>query len=99
MLDMIFETELIGCRTANAPMETNVKLLLDRGEILDDPDRLAGKLNHLTVIKPDIAFTVSVVSRFLLLSRTTHWDMDVDVVVQILRYLKKNCGHARVINF
>ena len=73
-----------------------------------DPGRLVGKLNHLTVIRPDIAFTVSVVSRFLSLSRTTHWDVAVDVVVQILMYLKKtpkkgflylNCGHARVIDF
>ena len=61
-----------------------------------------GKLNYLTVIRPDIAFIVSIVS--LSSSRTTH----LDAVVRILRYLKKaldkrllysNCGHIRVASF
>jgi len=56
-------------------MKANVKLLPYQGEILDDPGRylqLVGKLNYLTVIRPDIAFSVSIVSQFLLAPRTTH---------------------------
>nr|GEV65551.1 uncharacterized mitochondrial protein AtMg00810-like [Tanacetum cinerariifolium] len=46
--------------------------------------RVVGKLNYLTITRPDIAFSVSVVSRFLIAPRTTHWDVDT----QILGYLK-----------
>jgi len=63
-----------------------------------------GKLNYLTVTRPDIAFVVSIVSQFLSASRTTHWE----ALVWILRYLKKNrdkrllysnCGYIRVASF
>jgi len=40
---------MFGCRTTNAPMKANVKLLLDQGEILDDPGKyrqLVSKLNY-----------------------------------------------------
>jgi len=50
-------------------------MLLTDQEILDDPDmyqRLVGKLNYLTVIKPDITFVVSVVSQFFSAPITTH---------------------------
>ena len=52
----------MGCRTADASIEVNAKLP-DHGEILDDPSkyrRLVGKLNYLTVTRPNIAFVVSV---------------------------------------
>ena len=56
------------------------------------------------VTRSDIIFTVSVVSQFLSPPRTTHWD----IVVQILKYLKKAPGkrllysdyeHTRVAGF
>ena len=80
---MFSETDMLGAEVLMHPWKLNVKLLPYQGEILDDPGRylqLVGKLNYLTVIRPDIAFSVSIVSQFLLAPRTTHWD----VVVQIL---------------
>jgi len=56
-------------------MDVNVKLLPDQRELLEDVGRyrrLVGKLNYLTVTRPDISFAVSVVSQFLSASRTTH---------------------------
>nr|GEZ38952.1 uncharacterized protein [Tanacetum cinerariifolium] len=50
--------------------------------------RVVGKLNHLTITRPDIAFPVSVVSQFLTAPRMLHWD----VVTQILRYVKGTLG-------
>jgi len=88
VLDMLSETSMLGCRAIDAPIEVNVKLLSDQGEILDDPDRycrLVGKSNYLMVTRPNIAFVVSVVSQLLLAPRTTPWD----AIVRILRYLKK----------
>ena len=77
MLDILSEVGMLGCRAANAPMKAIIKLLTDQGEILDDSGRyrwLVGKLNHLMVARPDIAFVVSIVSQFSQHQRRTHWD-------------------------
>ena len=45
---MLSEGGMLRYRAANVSMKTNVKLLPDHREILDDPDRyrrLVGKLN------------------------------------------------------
>ena len=59
---------MLDCKPVNAPMDPNVKLVLGQGESLGDPGRyrrLVGKLNYLTITRPDISFPVSVVSQFL----------------------------------
>ena len=83
VLDMLFEAGMLECRAADAPMEANVKQLPDQREILDDPGRykrLVGKLNYLTETRPYIAFVVSVVSQFLSVPRTTHWDAVLQII-------------------
>lgn len=63
--------------------------------------RLVGKLNYLTITRPDLAYAVSVVSQFMQAPRTSH----LDAVYRILRYLKtcpargivySRNGHLRV---
>ncbi|RVW82205.1 Retrovirus-related Pol polyprotein from transposon RE2 [Vitis vinifera] len=49
-----------------------------------------GKLNYLTITRPDISFPVSVVSQFLQLPCDNHWD----VVIRILRYIKGTSGQG-----
>ncbi|XP_071927547.1 uncharacterized mitochondrial protein AtMg00810-like isoform X1 [Coffea arabica] len=91
VLDMLSEVGMLGCRPVDTPMDPNVKLAGDQGALLDDPKqyrRLVGKLNYLTVTRPDISFAVSVVSQFLDTPRTSHWD----AVIRILRYLKSAPG-------
>ena len=94
---------MLGCINIDSPMDVNTKLLPYQGNILEDAERyrrLMRKLNYLTMIKPDIKFTVSAVSQFLSPPRATH----LEAVMRILRYLKKaprrrlfysNCGHIR----
>ncbi|RVW57668.1 Retrovirus-related Pol polyprotein from transposon RE2 [Vitis vinifera] len=63
------------------------------GEPLGDPGRyrrLVGKLNYLTITRPDISFPVSVVSQFLQSPCDSHWD----VVIRILRYIKSTPGQG-----
>ncbi|XP_027357256.1 uncharacterized protein LOC113866639 [Abrus precatorius] len=72
-------------------MDPNVKLLLNQGEPLLDPERyrqLVGKLNYLTVTCLDILFAVSVVSQFLNSPCKEHWD----AVIRIVRYIKGALG-------
>ncbi|GAV71586.1 hypothetical protein CFOL_v3_15076 [Cephalotus follicularis] len=82
---------MLGSKPVDTPMDPNVKLTVEDGEPLNDPEkyrRLVRKLNYLTVTRPDIAFSISVVSQFLASPKITHWN----AVIRILRYLKGNPG-------
>jgi len=68
VIDILEETSLMNAKPADTAMYPNVKLLPNQGEPLSDPERcrrLVGKLNYLTIVRPYISFTVSVVSQFL----------------------------------
>ena len=106
-LDILEDTGMTECRPIDSPMDPNSKLLPGQGEPLADPGRyrrLVGKLNYLTITRPDISFAVSVVSQFLQSPCDSHWD----AVVRILRYIKgspgkgllyENKGHTQVIGY
>ena len=56
-LDILEETGMMGCRPIDTSMDPNVKLLPGQGEPLNNPKRyrrLIGKLNYLTVTRPDM---------------------------------------------
>ena len=84
---------MLDCKPVDTPMDPNVKLVLGHGESLGDPGRylrLVGKLNYLTITRPDISFLVSVVSQFLQLPCDSQWD----AVIRILRYIKSTQGQG-----
>nr|XP_009795432.1 PREDICTED: uncharacterized protein LOC104242127 [Nicotiana sylvestris] len=90
-LDILEEIGMTGCRPVDIPMNSNSKLLPGQGEPFSDPARyrqLVGKLNYLTVTRPDISFSVSVMSQFMDSLCDCHWD----AVVHILRYIKSASG-------
>ena len=106
-LDILEETGMLDSKLVDTPMVPNVKLVPGQGESLRDPRRyrrLVGKLNYLTITRPDISFLVSVVSQFLQSPCYSHWD----VVICILRYIKstpgqgvlyENIGHTQVVGY
>ena len=106
-LDILKEVGLHDARPGDIPMDPNVKLDNEQGEPLHDPEkyrRLVGKLNYLTITRPDISFAISIVSQFMSSPRTTHWQ----AVLQIVRYLKgapgqglmfRNCGHLHIAGY
>ena len=62
-------------------------ILLEKANCFEDPERykmLVGKLNYLTVTRPNIAYFVSVVNQYMSSPTVDHWA----VVEQILCYLK-----------
>ncbi|KAL9259617.1 Retrovirus-related Pol polyprotein from transposon RE2-like protein [Drosera capensis] len=76
-LKYFLECELLGCKPADSSMLHEIKLMSKDGKPLHDPERyrrLIGKLNYLIVTRPDIAYPVSVVSQFMFVPRTIHWD-------------------------
>ena len=67
-LNILTDTGMLDCKPIDTPMDPNVKLVPSQGELLRDPERyrrLVGKLNYLTITRPDILFPMSVVSQFL----------------------------------
>ncbi|KAD5962055.1 hypothetical protein E3N88_13528 [Mikania micrantha] len=91
VLDMLSECGLLGCKPVDSPMLPTRKLLPEDGSPLKDPEkyrRLVGKLNYLTVTRPDISFVVSVLSQFMAIPYTGHWD----AALRVIRYLKTTPG-------
>ncbi|CAN1141195.1 Retrovirus-related Pol polyprotein from transposon TNT 1-94 [Linum perenne] len=75
------------CSPCSTPMEANVKLSKEEGELVTDATlyrRLVGSLIYLTSTRPDLAYSVQVVSQFMAQPRHPH----LMAVYRILRYLQ-----------
>ncbi|RVX01052.1 Retrovirus-related Pol polyprotein from transposon TNT 1-94 [Vitis vinifera] len=91
ILDLLNETGMLGCKPAETPMDTTVKLEESDGSVPVDKgryQRLVGKLIYLSHTRPDIGFSVSVVSQFMNNPTEKH----MTAVIRILRYLKMTPG-------
>ena len=87
VLDLLHDTGMMGCCPAFTPMDPNLKLSPESGELLSDPSSyqcLVGCLIYLTNTRLDLTFAVSMVSQFLHAPRSSH----MEAVHHILRYLK-----------
>ena len=87
ILDLLNETRLLGGKGAGTPIESNVKLEENSNYLPVDKgryQRLVGRLVYLSHIKPDIGFTVSLVSQFMHCPTKEH----IQTVRRILCYLK-----------
>ncbi|KAF3634468.1 putative acid phosphatase 1-like [Capsicum annuum] len=92
-LDILEKSCVLNFKPIDTHMDPNIKLVPGQGEPLKDPSRyrrLVGKLNYLTITRPDISFAVSVVSQFLQDPCKDYWD----AVIHILRHIKKAVGQG-----
>ncbi|CAM8913556.1 unnamed protein product [Rhodiola kirilowii] len=86
-LDLLTETGLLGCKPNSTPMDIKQKLALSTAPKLEDPTiyrTLVGKLIYLNVTRPDIAFSVHILSQFL----ATPTDDHLQAANRVLRYIK-----------
>ena len=93
ILDLLSETGFLGCKPADTPMDPNKKP--NRNEDSNPVDkeryqRLVGKLIYLSHTRPDIAYSVSVVSQHMNNPSENH----LEAVNRILRYLKMTPGRG-----
>nr|GEY03687.1 hypothetical protein [Tanacetum cinerariifolium] len=87
------DSGLQGCRPSSFPMEPNLKL--DKGEEEEKIDasryrRLVGRMLYLQVTRPDIAYSVSILSQFVRDPRCIH----MEAANKVLRYLKTTIGQG-----
>jgi len=77
-------------------MEHNQKVVLDKGPTCSDPSRyrrLIGRLIYLTITRPEITYSVHILSQFMQSPQQTHWD----AAMRVLRYLKSSPGQGIIL--
>ena len=87
--DLLAEIGKIGCKPVSTPLDPNHKL----GEAKEEPvvdkriyQRLVGRLIYLAHTRPDIAYSVSMISQFMHDPREPH----LQAAYKVLHYLKGN---------
>ncbi|XP_035546965.1 uncharacterized mitochondrial protein AtMg00810-like [Juglans regia] len=93
ILDILQDTGNIGSKPAAFPMESNLKLTANDPELYEDPSeyrRLVGRLLYLTITRPDLAYSVQVLSQFLAKPAVSHHQ----AAMRVLRYLKATPGQG-----
>jgi hypothetical protein len=91
-LEIIKDAGLLGAAPINTPMERGLKLS-DKSELLKNPERyrrLVGILIYLTVSRPNITYSVHILSRFMHQPRKDHWE----AALRVVRYLKSAPGQG-----
>ncbi|RVW93427.1 putative mitochondrial protein [Vitis vinifera] len=92
-LQLLSNFGFLGCKPTSTPMEANINLSQDDGELLEDPNlyrRLIGKLLYLTITRPDLAYSVNRLNQYLANPRSTH----LQGVHRILQYIKDTVGQG-----
>lgn len=77
---------MLDSKPLQLPMDSHLKLTHDKGDLLVNPtpyQRLVGKLIYLTITRPDIVFTVQILTQFMHSPTTIH----MQAAKRLLRYL------------
>ena len=82
-LDLLNETGMLGSRPTSNPIDPNHKLCAQSGDLVDKEryQRLVGRLIYICHTRPDIAYAVSVISRYMHDPRSGH----LEAAYKILR--------------
>jgi hypothetical protein len=84
---------MMGCKPISIPLEQNVKLIVDEGDLVEDTIMyrcIVGSLIYMTITRLNLSYVVGMVSQFMQTPRKP----PLDVVRRILRYIKHtfHCG-------
>ena len=92
-LDMLSKYGMADCKPISMPLDQNLKLRADEGQVLEDVTmyrKIVGSLIYLTISRPDLSYTVGLESQFMQLPRKPH----LDAVRRTLRYVSATLDYA-----
>ena len=82
-LEIVHDVGMLGCKPVRTPMEVNLKLSKDDGELLHDARMyrmLISRLLFLTISWPDITYFVHRLSQFMSKPRKPHLKAEYRVI-------------------
>ncbi|KAL0404474.1 UNVERIFIED_CONTAM: Retrovirus-related Pol polyprotein from transposon RE1 [Sesamum radiatum] len=91
--DLLWRFGIGESKEKSTPMEPHLKLMKDSGKLLKDAKQfrqLVDSLIYLTITRPEISYSIGVVSQFMQYPRTTH----LDAARRILRYIKRSLDYG-----
>ena len=103
VLDLLFKTRKLGAKPRSTPMTPSEQITKER-DPFEDPERyrrLVGKLNYLTVTRPDISYSACILSQYMSSPTVNHW-VTVDNILCNLKetpgrgILYKTHGHNKI---
>lgn len=90
---MLDEVGLLGANLVSFPMEQNLKLTATKCELLKNSAkyrRLVGKLIYLTITRPNIQFSINLLSQFMHEPRKSY----LNIAIRVLKCLKGSPGQC-----
>lgn len=93
IMNILQETHMEGSNGVPTPMSTSLTLsVVKDSRVIDQSGyhRLVGKLQYLSLTRPDISFTVNKLSQYLHCPQKHHWQ----AVKCLLRYLKQTASYG-----
>ncbi|CAL5390436.1 unnamed protein product [Camellia sinensis] len=100
--DLLNKFGMLNCKPATTPMNINEKLQCEDGAEMADASRfrsLVGGLIYLTHTRPDIAFSVGMISRFMQHPSKLHFGAAKRVLRYIAGTMDYGIWYAKVFNF
>ena len=92
-LDMLSKYGMADCKPISMPLDQNLKLRSDVGQVLEDVTmyrKIVGSLIYLTISRPDLSYAVGLESQYMQLPRKPH----LDAVRRTLRYVSATLDYA-----
>ena len=92
-MDLVTEAGLLGSKPAATPIEQNHRLSLSKSAFLPNPAvyrRLVGRLIYLLSTRPDLCYSVNLLSQFMKTPRVDH----LEAAYRVVRFLKGSPGRG-----
>ncbi|CAM8944482.1 unnamed protein product [Rhodiola kirilowii] len=96
-LDILSEAGLLGAKPTDFPLPPNHDLANASGPVYAHADRyrrLVGRLIYLTITRPELSYSVHILSQFMQCTTEAHWQ----AAIRVLHYIKSHPGQGLILS-